>query len=281
MSTDKKLDIPLYDCHSHTHRSLDSTAALQDMLDAAVACGLSGYTVTDHCDMDFCREQDVVAPIIASVGEAHAMRDAYAGRLHILAGVELGELHWNRTLSARVTAIPELDVVIGSVHAVRYKDYTMPYSRIDFSLFSDAMLEEFMWSYFSDMREMLEGADIDILAHLTCPLRYIVGQYKRPLDLTPYRKEIEEILKTVIVRDIALEVNASGIGRALDRFMPDPDILALYRSLGGRRITLASDAHTPEGVANGFPALCRMLTGAGFREACYFEGRRPVSYPLI
>ena len=57
------------------------------------------------------------------------------------------------------------------------KDLEMPYSKIDFSQLSIEKVYEYMDCYFNDIITMIEETDFDILAHLTCPLKYIKGKF--------------------------------------------------------------------------------------------------------
>ena len=61
------------------------------------------------------------------------------------------------------------------------------------------------------MLEMIEGCDFDILAHLTCPLRYINGKYAMDVDCKMYENKIKSILERIIERKIALEINSSCV----------------------------------------------------------------------
>ena len=56
--------------------------------------------------------------------------------------------------------------------------------------------------------------------------------------------------------------------------------LARYRALGGRLLTLGSDAHTPERLACGFPETARLLRELGFRDHVHHEVRQLCFTPL-
>ena len=85
-------------------------------------------------------------------------------------------------------------MIIGSVHAVRYKDIDIPYSCIDFSKMTDDEIDEYLNIYFDDVLAMLKQGLYDVLAHLTCPLRYINGKYKRNVSSQRYEEKIIAIL---------------------------------------------------------------------------------------
>ena len=261
----------IYDCHTHTHFSHDSVCDPQDTLNAARAKGLAGFAITDHCDIELCPATDVKTPILQSAASARQLGAS------VLAGVELGESIWHSDAAADVVCAADFDLVLGSVHAVRYRDYTMPYSGIDFSAFSPKELTAYLGAYFDDLLEMIGTADFDILAHLTCPLRYLCGKYGIAVDLRTHAEQIDTVLKEIVSRRIALEVNTSCLGTGYDVLMPDLPVLRRYRELGGELITLGSDAHTSQRVAHGFDRALESLSALGFEHIYHYRHRKPLA----
>lgn len=86
---------------------------------------------------------------------------------------------------------------------------------------------------------------------------------------------IFHILKRIIQKEIALEVNASGINSFYGKLMPALEILKLYKNLGGELIALGSDAHVPQNIANGFPETMKLLKETGFNAHFYYQSRQP------
>lgn len=272
--------MPLYDCHTHTNHSHDSRCSLDDLCEAACAAGLAGISVTDHADIEYARTSDVRERVRASFLDADAHRTAYAGRLRVLRGVEIGEGLWDPESTAQILSDSPFDVVIGSVHAVRMAGYERPYSCIDFGGMPRELIPVFLHTYFDDMLDMVQHTDMDILAHVTCPLRYIVGKYGIPVDMVPYGGQIDEILKAAAARGLALEVNTSCTGSAYDSLLPYEEILRRFRRFGGTRFTVGSDCHTADRCGLSFPRAVTALRAVGVCEAVYFENRRPVPYAL-
>ncbi len=268
------------DCHVHTKYSHDSTCDPMAHCTAAVERGLRGICVTDHCDLEYAYKMDVVTPIVESVKEAAACNEAYSGALAVYTGVEYSESIWDMNAYNKLISATAYDCVLGSIHAVQYKDYTVPYSRIDFSQMTDEDVRGYLHAYFREMREMMERCDMDVLTHLTCPLRYIVGKYKLTVDMTEYEHEIGEILSIAVDKRYALEINTSGIGSFYGEYMPYESILRKFREKGGYLITLASDAHTADRVGNGFAEAAEMLKNIGFTNAYYYKQRLPIPYAL-
>ncbi len=268
------------DSHIHTKYSHDSTCEPMAHCAAAAERGLVGLCITDHCDLEYAYKMDVVTPIVESVNEATACNKAHSGKLAVYTGVEYSEAIWDMETYGKMISAAAYDVVLGSIHAVKYKDYTVPYSHIDFSAMTTEDVRGYLHAYFREMKEMMCRCDMDVLTHLTCPLRYIVGKYGVAVDMSEYDGEIEEILRLAIEKHLALEINTSGIGSFYGEYMPYESILRTYRAMGGYLITLASDAHTADRVGNGFAEAARMLKGIGFTNAYYYKQRMPIPYAL-
>ena len=268
------------DSHIHTKYSHDSTCEPMAHCAAAAERGLVGLCITDHCDLEYAYKMDVVTPIVESVNEATACNKAHSGKLAVYTGVEYSEAIWDMETYGKMISAAAYDAVLGSIHAVKYKDYTVPYSHIDFSAMTTEDVRGYLHAYFREMKEMMCRCDMDVLTHLTCPLRYIVGKYGVAVDMSEYDGEIEEILRLAIEKHLALEINTSGIGSFYGEYMPYESILRTYRAMGGYLITLASDAHTADRVGNGFAEAARMLKGLGFTNAYYYKQRMPIPYAL-
>ena len=138
---------------------------------------------------------------------------------------------------------------------------------------------DFLDAYFDDMLTMLETTDFDILAHLTCPLRYINGKYNFGIDISCYESKIEEILMRIIKKGIALEVNTSAY-EVLNDFMPSAAILKKYYAMGGYLITLGSDAHIAKNAAIHFDKAIQTLKTIGFGNIFYYKNRKPIQITI-
>lgn len=262
------------DCHTHTRFSHDGACDPQDSLLAAKEKGLAGFAITDHCDMEDYGRRDLETPLQRSVACARRMGD------FVLSGVEIGEAIWHRETAGRILEGQDWDIVLGSVHAVRYKDYTAPYSTLDFSAFSGAEIDGYLKTYFQEVREMVETTDLDVLAHLTCPWRYLCGKYGIAVEESRYQVQIEGILREIIRRGIALEVNTSCLDTRFNHLLPHAAILRQYKDLGGYLITVGSDAHRCDRIAYGFETALRELSRLGFQYVFSYKKRRPICWEI-
>lgn len=270
----------MIDLHIHTKYSHDSKESQENICEAAIRQGLTHIAFTDHVDIGPCYVSDTYERIAACMAEAEEMKARYAGKIEILKGVEMAETRYDRALAARILSICDYDVILGSVHYVPYQNTELAYSQIDFSVMKQEQIFDFFKLYFAEIAQLLETDDIDVLTHLTCPIRYINGKYGCTFDLSVFYPQITAILKRVIQKGVALEVNTSGVDGPLAACMPDRDILALYRDLGGKKITLGSDAHTASRVGLGIAQAAQMARALGFDHCLGFKNRKAFSMPL-
>lgn len=266
----------MFDLHIHSKNSHDGKDTLDALCLSAIEKGVKGLAITDHIDMHSYVERNAYQTIQQSIADTKAAREKYKDRLKVLCGVELGGYAYDPEMAKKVLDLTYYDVVIGSLHYVRKGMFDSAYSKqIYDEKLSDAQIISFIGQYFDELQEISEMADFDVLAHLTCPMRYINYVYKRGIDVMLFEDKITEILKKIIERGIALEVNTScytpKYGYSFD---PDEKILRLYKSLGGELITLGSDAHKAGNIALGFDAALDMLKKVGFGYYCYFEQRK-------
>lgn len=82
----------------------------------------------------------------------------------------------------------------------------------------------------------------------------------------------------IVRRGKGIELNTSGWRNAVGEPYPSPEVLKLYRRLGGRYITIGSDAHNAENMAGDFRRAARLLQAVGFTEYYLYEKRR--AYPV-
>ena len=266
-----------YDCHIHSVNSVDSDQTLDMICSTAIKKGISGVTVTDHADMWYYAETDTLSRIKSSISDTCKAAEKYGDRLSVFCGIELSEYDYDPQKSAELLELTEYDAVLGSVHCVEFEGFHDAYSKMPFGPdFKDEEIYAFLEEYLLYINRMVDKFDLDIAAHLTCPLRYINGKYGRNADIMKFTDEITEILRKIIKRDMALEVNTSGMKGQNGYLMPDERILSLYRSLGGEKITLGSDAHITQNIGNSFKRVVEILKRIGFNGYYYYKKRKGI-----
>lgn len=273
-------NISICDLHTHSQSSHDSQCLVRKMAEAEIQKGIAALAVTDHCDILYYDKVNIPDIMRSSYCETVEAAKVLSKQIKILRGIELGEGIWNKEYTMEILKAFPYDVVLGSVHTVRFKDESVPFSTIDFSSWSQEKLKQYLNVYFLEVIEMLHTIPIDVLAHLTCPFSYINGKYNRSISTKDFRKSITEILQYLIDHAIPMEINTSKINTLYGQFMPDEWILEEYYRMGGRMVTLGSDAHIADNAANGFSKAIQMLKTIGFEYCFTFENRIPIQCSL-
>jgi histidinol-phosphatase (PHP family) len=72
---------------------------------------------------------------------------------------------------------------------------------------------------------------------------------------------------------MCMEVNTSGLNKGAYEVHPDPLILD-WASEMGVKLTMGSDSHRPDSVAQHFDWIQPLLRNKGFTDLHYFRGRK-------
>ena len=125
----------------------------------------------------------------------------------------------------------------------------------------------------------LRFSDFDSLGHLDYVTRY--GESEKPFpSYRMFGDIIDEILRVLIARGKALEVNTAGYRKALRQPNPEPAILRRYRELGGELVTIGADAHAAKDLGKSCGQAMELLRELGFKAAAYYERHQPVMVDL-
>ena len=269
-------DLPL-DTHLHTVHSPDANAMLDAYCALALERGIPELAVTDHVDFD---------PTMPAYGfvsfedRERAVRGAaerWADRgLAIRFGVEVTyERAYEDDIRGWLQRHPH-DFVIGSVHI----SAVSPYKASNVAGFvAGRPLPEVVAPYFDEVIGAARSGLFDTIGHMDFVKRYLVP-HVMPADLGAAPELYEPALHAMIESGTALEVNASGLRQLPRETYPSAAIVARYRELGGRHVTIGSDAHRTEWFAYGLAEAYRHATRAGFDALTFRRGAERIHVPM-
>lgn len=263
----------LIDLHMHTSSSFDGHYSAAEMCEAAVNAGLSVITFTDHFDVDFFEAHRLGERQVTSYEDVVSAQAAFAHRLKVLVGIEVGQGTYEPELTKKSLEKYDYDFIIGSIHNLRK---TPDFCELDYTNMTIDEVYGLLDKYFEEMHLLAKWNGFDTLAHLTYPLRYIMGNYGIKVDLKKYSDIVDEIFKTVIANGKALEINTSGLRQKIGVTMPTVDYVRRFKELGGELLTIGSDAHFTEHVGAGINEGFAIAEAAGFEYVTYFEKHKPV-----
>ena len=257
------------DIHNHSTLSHDGCDEPMLMAQRAFELGIKHFALTDHIELEKLDVWDFRGAVARSEGVYREIKERFAGRMEVYYGAELGQPLYNLPETEKILAEHDYDFVLGSQH--RTKSYPYLTKVPDTPEDKTRCLDE----YFEEELALAELGCFCSLSHLTFPLRFLCLDGWQP-DMQKYSAVIEQILRTIIGRGIALEVNSSGIRKGLGVPMPGGEYIELYRRLGGRMITVGSDAHRVSDVGADIPQVIALLKDTGFSEICVFRKKQPV-----
>ena len=270
----------LCDSHCHSNNSFDAKNTVDEMCQAAISRGLYALAITDHCEAHYlncgenCEFGIFDRQIPKSVSEMNIAKKQYAKQLKVLCGLELGEPMHDPAQTTKALSYGSFDFILASVHNLRGRDdfYYMDFSKVNI----DTILQE----YFTELAETAAFEHFDSLAHLTYPLRYIVERTGSFPDLSKHYHLIDDVFNILIKNHKALEINVSGLFKPMKTTLPDVSLVARFKELGGRYVTIGTDAHSEDMVGKGIEQGIAVAKEAGFTEYTIFENHTPIQIPI-
>lgn len=258
------------DFHNHTDFSADSDASAESMIEKAIDLGLSCLCMTDHMDPDMnFPGLDFTFDLSEYFKKHKELKERYGRQITLLTGIELGlQPHIAEDLR-QILSAGTFDFVIGSAHVADRIDPYLP------EYWADKTEYEGILRYYENVLECLAAFDdFDVFGHLDYIVRYAPTKALH-YSYQNYREIIDEILKTLISKNIGLELNTAGLKYGVGFAHPQPEVLKRYKELGGEIITIGSDGHRPEHLAYDFDKVPDILKECGFNYYTMFRDRKP------
>jgi histidinol-phosphatase (PHP family) len=248
-----------FDYHSHHYRCGHAVGQISDYIDAAIACGMTEFGVSDHGPAYF-RPGDHPLPgtQMARSEFPHYVREVieqkakYAGRIDVKVGVEADYIEGQEAELSDILHSHSFDYVLGSVHYAR-----------DISVFSRTRWEtenaaDTYAEYYRLVQAAAASGVFDILSHLTAVEAYGPAL---PDDLTG--RLYPPVAEAIAASGCIVEVNTSGYRKLLgDEPFPNRRMLRCLIA-AGVPLTFGSDCHKPEEVGYGRERVLLLLNELG------------------
>ena len=286
------------DYHLHSEFSDDSRESMENQIARAIELGLDEMCFTDHVDYGIKKDWNDPGGIqwrggdgLSSSAEDKAplanvnypeyfakllrMRATYGSRISIRSGLEFGiqsiTVEQYEKLFAQYRN--ELDFVLFSMHQVNNQEFWNQQFQ------EGKTQQEYNELYYREiLKTMKLFQNYSVLAHLDLLVRYDKA------GIYPFEKVqdiIAEILKQAITDGKGIEVNTSSWHYGLSDTQPSRKILKLYKDLGGKIITVGSDAHSTKYLADHIKDAYAILKDEiGFTEITTFDHMKPVFHTL-
>lgn len=267
------------DSHIHSNNSFDAHDSVEDICLAAIEKGIDTITITDHCetwainkpDFEF---GDFNTRIPKSIKDTEKCAEKYKGKIQVLKGLELGSPCYDKNLVNKALSYGNYDFILAAIHNITGEE--------DFYYFefTKENVDEMLTLYFKELLETANFPHFDSLAHLTYPIRYIEEKSDIKYNLNSYMPIIDEIFKTLIKNNKALEINTSGLRKKMNKTMPDKKLIKRFKELGGKYITIGSDAHSKLHVGDHIKDGINLAKECGFNSYVIYKNHEPISIKI-
>lgn len=265
--------ITLFDYHVHTNNSMDCKTPMAEMCARACELGLKEIAFTDHFNNHMLDIDVGYYDPERYFKDIEICRKAYPA-LTILAGIEVGEPHrWWRKVAPVLEGYP-YDIVLGSLHWVRNDSMFNP------GYFRARPPEQAFGDYFAELAQMVAHGGFDVLAHVDVPKRVGFDVY-RQFDTHAFEDAIRLVWRRCIENGITPEINTRALRLPVNELHPAADALRWYAEMGGKTLTLGSDAHREESVGDGLREAVQAAREAGLTGISQFRNRQVVGQSAL
>lgn len=238
---------------------------------AAIASGVTEICFTEHMDLGHHVECYNQIPNFESMDKTISQLESKYPEINIRKGIEAGYISDTAKQTAEVLAEQKFDFVLLSTHCADGLDCGLPESKRGRDKIT--AYKSYLETVFDSVTDERLAEHYDCVSHIG----YIAKGLHYEDNAFPYQlfpELFDKILIEIIKRGKGIEVNTSGIDRG-GHVLPHPSIVRRYRELGGRIITIGSDAHRHQNVGVHIKEGIEIIAKAGFKEITLFKNRKP------
>lgn len=259
----------VYETHMHTPLCNHATGTPTEYATVARQRGLKGIIVTCHNPLpggygsrsrmaleQFDKYQEMVAEARASM----------AGLVDVRLGLEGDFVPGMESWLERQFASAEFDYILGSVHP-QMNEYR--------EAFWTGNALEFQMTYFDHLVAAAESGLYDSLSHPDLVKNIVPEEW----DFDRLEGHILDSLDRIAATGIAMELNTSGLNKAISEMNPGTRMLSEMNARG-IPVVVGADAHVPERVADRYDEAYRQLMEAGYSQVSYFLERTRKDVPV-
>jgi len=253
----------LLNTHTHCDYSPDATGTLREVLDEAVRLGLSYIAMTDHLELGNEKYRKVLE-VDNYYNDIMSLKSEYLKKgLYVATGVEVG---WQKSTEYKAKEILEkypFEYVINSVH--------------QFDGANSATSYEFYSKYIEAVSNSVDAVyEYDAIGHFGFYTRY--NRFDdNSMTLDKFGDKIKITLKKIADKDKILELNSRS-NPDLQDAVPSLEIMKLFKQLGGKHTTFASDSHKVSAIQFNLDKTKGVALQAGFKEwTIKKDGKREIA----
>jgi histidinol-phosphatase (PHP family) len=268
----------MFDYHVHSSCSFDGHDAIETICHRGLQIGLREICFTEHMDFDRRDEGYGYYDHAAYKAAIEAARERFAGRLTVGMGIEIDyqPRFGDEMRRWLVPLAGDFDFVMGSVHYCGPDAVFLGGRR----RFADRPLQRMYEHYLRDSLACIASGLFDGLAHHDYLRRQASGLYER---VEPHGVEalFDETIAAAAEAHLSLDVNTKHDADGTPRLrVPTVETLRRFVALGGRHVTVGSDAHRASNLGRGLRDAMDAAAEAGLDCITTYRKRRRDLLPI-
>lgn len=253
----------LYETHMHTPLCKHAVGEPEEYARAAMRRNLKGIVVTCHNPY---QDDSFSASVRMSEKQfpeylvmVQRAAETMAGQCEVYLGMECDYFPGHEEYLSQLLGRAPFHYVLGSVHPGA-PEYRARYDSAPLAL---------QKQYFAHLGDAAETHLFDAISHPDL----VKNVHPESWDLDRIMPDIEIALDRIAMTGVAMELNTSGILKAIHEYNPG---IWMLREIASRGIpiVLGSDAHTPRRVAADWEDAMDLMVAAGFKYVSYFLARK-------
>lgn len=249
------------DMHIHTEFSCDSEAKMENYILEAKKKGITAICFTDHVDLNTNDYGYNYYSANEFWNKFKVIKSKAEKDVEMLAGIEFGEPYLYEKQLQELTKYP-YDFVIGSIHWI---GDMFPCQKVR----EQYSAKEFYTLYWQEVLKTVQTGGFDALGHIDFPKRYYGEIY--------YEDSVmNEIFRNLVGKDLVMEINTSSLRKGHTQTMPGRELLEMYKSNGGKYVTIGSDAHVVDDIGADYVVAKKLLEEVGLQEVIYRKRKRQI-----
>lgn len=265
------------DYHTHHVRCGHASGELEEYVVKGIEIGLSQLGLSDHMPLLHV-DPETYFPGMAMpmeelpnyAEEAFRLQAKYKDQIDIRVGLEGDYIEGYEAEIERIVKAYPWDYVIGSIHFLGEWDIS-DYRQTDGWNERDPF--EVYEQYYDAVKKAARTGFFDFLGHIDVIKRF---GFKPEQSVEHLEREALQAIKDA---GLAIELNASGLRMPVNEMFPSRRMLEYAYELG-IPVTIGSDAHQPERLAQYLDQAVHQLREIGFNELATFKGRKRVMVPI-
>ncbi|KEI00242.1 histidinol phosphatase [Clostridium botulinum] len=251
----------MFDTHMHTKYSTDSHMTIDEVINKISEYNI-GAIITEHMDLNYHNKEEFRLDSDKYFDDYYKYRND-----KLLLGIEIGMCNEYCSNYENIVNEYPFDYIIGSVHEIEDEDLY-----VSEKIYKNNSKDELYIKYFEEIiKRINKHRFINSLGHIDYIAR--CAKYDdREIYYNNYREHIDDVLLNLIDKDICLELNT----RRLEDKKAINNIIKIYNrfsQLGGKFITIGSDAHNKNSIASYFKEATELAEFCGLRPV-YFKNRK-------